>query len=193
MQTDFYLLSKISINDAKKAELKDCVSGKEGKKKTIFCAAYNDNGITFRFECEDDDIYADITEFNGNLFKQDVVEVFVSTDGDLAKYTEIEVSPLENILQLKVENRNLKGKIKTKYLQEDLIKRKVTMTKSGWDCEFFVPFSVFGSNDISRPWKFNAYRIDRAGKRRFDHYALNPTFKPKFHRPKYFIDLEFEK
>lgn len=188
-----YLLSKKQISNAQKAELKDCVSGKAGKKKTMFCAAYSDDGITFKFECEDDDIYADITEFNGDLFKQDVVEVFVSTDGNLAKYIEIEVSPLENVLQLKIENRKLKGKIKKIYLQEDLIERKVTMTENGWDCEFFVPFSLFGSNDISRPWKFNAYRIDRVRKKRFNFYALNPTFKPKFHRPKYFIDLEFEK
>jgi len=170
--------------------LKDCVNGKYHNKKAIFKATYNNEGLLFNFYCEDDDIFSTMTKFNDNLFNEDVVEIFISPDRNLKKYIEIEISPLENILQLNITN-DLKGNFKTDFILKDEIKRKVIKNADSWTAEFFVPFSLLGIvGKKGDNWLFNAYRIDRNGSK-FNFYALNPTFKPEFHHPENFIDLIF--
>jgi len=175
---------------AEQVLLKDCISGKYHNKHTTFSAAYNEEGITFNFNCEDDDIFSTMTKFNDNIFDEDVVEVFISTDGDLKKYFEIEISPLENVLQLKVKN-DLNGHFSIEYLLNDVIKRTIIKDSKGWKAEFFIPFTLLETTaKKGDKWLFNAYRIDRNGAGR-NFYALNPTFKAEYHHPKYFTELIF--
>jgi hypothetical protein len=171
--------------------LKDCITGKFHKKETIFKAKYDKAGITFYFNCEDDDIFSTMTKFNDSLYNEDVVEVFICPDGHIKNYIEIEISPLENVLQLKVSN-DLNGNFKTEYILNDEIKRKVIKNDKGWIAEFFVPFSILYAVGIKGDtWLFNAYRIDR-DKASQNFYAINPTFKPEYHHPECFIDLIFD-
>jgi len=46
------------------------------------------------FECQDSDIVATITERDGELWREDCVEVFIDANGDGMSYVEYEVSPL---------------------------------------------------------------------------------------------------
>jgi hypothetical protein len=190
-----YIIKNIKTKDSfdyiKGVNLKDCVNGRYHNKQTLFKAAYNEEGINFSFYCEDDDIFSTMTEFNDNLYEEDVVEIFISCDRKLKKYIEIEISPLENILQLKITN-DLKGHFEKEYIKEDIIIRKITKDEKGWLAEFFVPFkflSYIGKKGDK--WLFNAYRIDRSNNG-FNFYALNPTLKAEYHHPENFIDLIFD-
>jgi len=45
------------------------------------------------FECEDADVMSTITRRDGELWREDAVEVFVDADGDAMSYVELEVNP----------------------------------------------------------------------------------------------------
>lgn len=53
------------------------------------------------FSCRDDDVYADAAMLNDdNLYKADVCEVFIDGKGDQRQWIEIQVSPLNRVLDL---------------------------------------------------------------------------------------------
>src|SRR5438132_12852967 len=60
---------------------------------TTFRACYSDTHLFVAFTCRTQDINATYTKRDDPLYDQDVVEVFLSTEGDLHRYFEFEFSP----------------------------------------------------------------------------------------------------
>ena len=79
-------------------------SNDEVSYRTKVKVLYSDIGIYFFFECEDREIISTITEDNGDLWEEDVVEVFFWTDEDYPFYFEYELSPRNYELPIIVPN-----------------------------------------------------------------------------------------
>jgi hypothetical protein len=139
-------------------------------------ALHSDTGMYFLFDCEDKRLTCTMTKDFEDIFKEDVVEVFLWPDQQQNVYFEYEVSPLGVQLPLLVSND--KGTYfgwRPWHFEDDrLIKaktavsggRKKKMAKvTGWTAEFFIPFSLLkGLGNVppaaGATWRANMCRID---------------------------------
>ena len=96
-------------------------------------------GIAGARSCaEDTDVWATLTERDAPLYREEVIEVFMDPVGDLACYFEIEVNPLNAVLDL-VLRRNRSGIGRT---SPGIAKRcdRVEKQADGWTAELAIPF-----------------------------------------------------
>lgn len=138
---------------------------------------WNDSYLYVAFYCQDITLWATLTERDAQLYREDVVEVFIDADGDGVKYLQIDVNPLNAIFDLWLTKPwdeggsghsewdmndmlaavNLEGTIENNSDEDDR-----------WTCEMAFPFSamVFAAENMSYPpeagdeWKFNLYRFN---------------------------------
>jgi alpha-galactosidase len=151
------------------------------------------DALFIRFHCA----YRSITVFPDaradgwryELWDRDVAETFLQPDSsDAFKYTEFEVSPNGNWIDLAVSH----GKIEELHSG---LRRRVVMDEKGktWAAELAIPMkSLTGKFDPKSPWRANFFRIEGEKELRF-YSAWSPTRSPKpnFHVPSAFGVLEF--
>jgi hypothetical protein len=139
-------------------------------------ALYSDTGLYFLIESEDKKLTATLTEDFADLYREDVVEVFMWPDSSLPVYLEYELSPLNYELLILVPN--LQGKFlgwRPWHYEGTQRVRHATSVRggekqsgaaiSGWTAEFFIPFSVMKPLVQAPPvkgtrWRGNLYRLD---------------------------------
>ena len=157
------------------------------------------------FACEDTRIYATMTERDAELWHQEVVEVFVDPNGDQIGYVEIEVSPLNTLLDLYVLNRppqpfrgmfdwdsvGLRSAVRVDGDPHD-----PGSTDRGWQVEMAIPWGDFATAPHQPPqagdvWRVNLYRIDQFEGQE-ELYAWSPTLCETFHVPGRFGEVVFE-
>lgn len=187
---------------AEQVELLEVVSGGQPRLGTHVRAAWNDWGVYYRFECEDDYILSTMTQRDDPIYEEDVVEVFMSVDGDLTRYFEFEFSPAGVLFDAKIVNdlSDLKGasiQVDTSWdsaelassVSEDLANRRVVY-------EIAIPAADLLNGKSIQPgdeWRTNLYRIDRSPNRDEDEYtAWSPTGIVRFHIPRRFGTFVFE-
>jgi len=178
-------------------------SGAPPRQRTTMRALWDDRYLYVAFQCEDSDIWGVTTERDKDIYNQEVVEVFLDADRDGHGYVEIEVSPLNAVLDLfmlwRDDRRNGLWDWDSQGLQTAVVvdgdpTRRGTRDRS-WTVEMAVPFSelLTAPNIPPRPgdvWHANFYRIDRA--REGDEYsAWSPTFRRNYHTPSRFGRLVF--
>lgn len=167
---------------------------------------YSDSGVYFLFRCQDRKITASFSEDFLDLWKEDVVEVFLWPDEDFPVYFEYEISPLNRELVLLVPN--LKGKFfgwrpwhydgnrkvqHETWAKEGNIKSGATVEE--WRAEFFIPFALLTPLGNVPPekgiiWRANFYRGDYdLGE--WENWAWQPIEK-RFHEYQKFGYLYFE-
>lgn len=141
---------------------------KETKAKIL----YSDNGIYFLFHCQDEKITSTIKKDFGNLYEEDVVEVFFWTDEDYPFYFEYELSPFNFELPIFVPNvkGDFMGWRPWKYEGERRIKHMTSKHMENdnlvfWTAEFFIPFTLLKPMANVPPntgmvWRANMYRLD---------------------------------
>jgi hypothetical protein len=169
---------------------------------------YSRRGIYFLFECEDRRLTNTGLQDFDELFREDVVEVFLWTDQSLPIYFEYELSPLGAELPLLIPNAG--GSAMTawrpwQYTQNRRARkatqirggeRKPQAAVQGWTAEIFIPTALLGGMPNSRPrpgvkWRGNLCRID------YDtgdpvYWALSPAVGNNFHRYDSFAHFTFE-
>lgn len=187
---------------AEQVELLEVVRGGEPRLGTRVRAAWNDWGVYYRFECEDDYILSTMTQRDDPIYEQDVVEVFMSVDGDLTRYFEFEFSPTGVLFDAKIVNdlSDPKGasiQVDTAWdsaelassVSEDLANRRVVY-------EIAIPAADLLNGKSIQPgdeWRTNLYRIDRSPNGDRDEYtAWSPTGIVRFHIPRRFGTFVFE-
>ncbi len=169
---------------------------------------WSEKGLYFLVDCEDEHLHCTLTEDNANLFKEDVVEIFVQPDETQRAYIEYEISPLDYELPLMVINsgKRFHGWLPWHYEGPRRIRHAAavrggpqqSMAKiAGWSVEGFIPFALMvGLGDVPpRPgsvWRANIYRIDH------DHgspqqWQWCPDTDGNFHHYPGFGRLIFEK
>ena len=166
----------------------------EPRLATTVRASWNDAAWHLLFECEDPHPWATITERDGPLWIEEVVEVFFDPVGDLQSYFEIEVNPLNTVCDL-VLRRSPSGWRKEFAWHCGGLSTSVQRTPHGWNAELQIPFAEVTNAPVraGTVWRGNFFRIDRpkgAGTAA-DLSAWSPTFAPTFHRPGRFGVIEF--
>jgi len=143
---------------------------------TVMKTLYSETGIYFLFRCGDDRLTASLDADFSDLYNEDVVEVFLWTDGRLPVYFEYELSPLDRELALLVPN--VDGQFwgwRPWHYEDDRRTRHATAVVGGkkesgaaireWSAECFIPFALLKplANVPPGPgarWRANFYRCD---------------------------------
>ena len=80
--------------------------GSAPRQKTTFKWIWDDKYLYGAFYVEDDHIWAKMTERDAYLWHENVVEFFINADCSSKSYVEIEINPLNTILDLFVLNKH---------------------------------------------------------------------------------------
>jgi hypothetical protein len=174
---------------------------------------WDDTYLYVGYYCEDPDAWATIEKFDGPLWNEEVVEIFIDPEGKGHAYYELEVSPINNVVDLFVLNqgKEYKGRMTVwcdwnfdhlnhaVYVEGDG-KKEGTRDKY-WSVELAIPFEDIWLADNRPPhdgdmWRMNCYRIERGdSKNKNDDWyaAFNPTKRPSFHTPWEFGKFSFKK
>jgi hypothetical protein len=152
----------------------------------------DDAALCVRFECEDSDPWATMTQRDGPLWEEEVVEVFIDPVGDGTCYFEFEVNPLGTLLDL-VLRRNRSGYTKDFAWCCEGFEARVERTAAGWTAELRIPFAsiIAEAPVIGAEWRVNFTRIDRprGGERELTAWA--PTLLGTFHAVERFGVMRF--
>jgi Carbohydrate family 9 binding domain-like len=179
-------------SDLPRAELRDTVSGMSPKQSTRVQLAWDALEFRILFDAEDTAPWATLTERDAPLYQEEVVEVFLDPVGDVECYFEIEVNPLNAVLDL-VLRRSRSGYVKDFGWRCEGLRTAVTKDASGWRAELSIPFGAITSAPPSNGtrWRANFLRIDRPAGTERELSAWSPTGRANFHTPERFGFIEF--
>jgi Carbohydrate-binding family 9 len=172
--------------------LRENVCGASPRQPTTFLWAWSDTALHLRFHCIDHEPWGTITNRDGPLWEEEVVEVFVDPIGDFQSYFEFEVNPLNTVLDL-VLRKNRSGYRKDFSWDCEGLRTEVARTNNGWDTEMLIPFAalVADAPRVGAQWRVNLCRIDRTRKGERELSAWSPTLQPTFHIIERFGTLQF--
>ena len=133
------------------------------------------------FSCADPEMWTTFSNEDDPLWGEEVVEAFIDPDGDGRNYLELEVNPLNAVVDLKIfqprptfesdiewDIPGLQTAVRVHGTVNDS-----TDTDIGWDVEIAIPWAAFKeiTPEAARPpeegeqWRLNLYRIERVGGR----------------------------
>lgn len=174
------------------AILSENLSGQPAVQGTEVACAWDATALRVRFVCTDIEPWATITQRDGPLWEEEVVEVFIDPVGDAEVYFEFEVNPLGTLLDL-VLRRSRSGYKKDFAWDCEGLEATVERTAAGWNAELKIPFGSLIA-EAPRPgneWRVNFARIDRPRGRERELSAWSPTRLGTFHVPERFGVLRF--
>lgn len=184
-------------------------TGEPPRQPTTFRAVYDERALYIVFDCVDDDIWASIDEHDGDIFNEEVVEVFIDANRDSQTYFELEISPANVVLDMYILNpgpgKRFRGMrdfecegIRTAVGVDGTVAEKagVSMDDRGYVVEMALPFDQFplAPNCPPKPgdrWRCNFYRIDRPAEGKGEYSAWSPTGAINYHMPHRFGELVF--
>lgn len=168
-------------------------------------AMYSSTGIYFFFLCKDKKLTATMSADFMDLWKEDVVEVFLWPDEKIPFYFEYEISPLDFELPLLISNQDMELlRWQPFYYEENRKTRHATMVQGGekkshaaidsWTAEFFIPYKLLSPLKNVPPqkgtkWRANFYRNDYDDDRYT--WSWQPTEK-SYHEYEKFGTIVFE-
>lgn len=166
---------------------------------------YSETGIYFLFHCQDNKLTAAMDVDFLDLWKEDVVEVFLWTDAAFPVYFEYEISPLNYELPILVSNENgdlvrwqpfhYDSDRKTRHATSiEGGNKESNATVTGWTAEFFIPYKLLRPLNNIPPksgtqWRANFCRVDYDNGQSF--WSWESTSQT-FHEYKKFGILLFE-
>ena len=112
---------------------------------------WNDEGLYIAFACRDGNMWALFTEEDDPMWSEEVVEVFIDPDGDGLDYLELEVNPLNAVVDLHI------GRVHPDWVSdkdwdilglETAVQVEGTVNDStdvdrGWTVEISIPWAAF--------------------------------------------------
>ncbi|MEI6713370.1 MAG: carbohydrate-binding family 9-like protein [Verrucomicrobiota bacterium] len=169
------------------------VDGTKPEQSTSIRAGWESDRLRLLFTVEDNDPWATLTERDALLYTEEVVEVFLDTEGDGEGYFEIEVNPNNAVLDCCAR------KIRSGYRKDfrwrcEGLETAVQMVPGGWVVELAIPFASLTSRmpQSGEQWRVNFTRIDRPKGKERELSAWSPTGLAQFHVPQRFGFLRFE-
>ena len=144
------------------------------------------------FVAEDTHPWATLKARDAPLYKEEVFEVFLDTEGDGLGYFELEVNPNNAVLDGAMR-RVRSGYRKDFGWQCANLETAVRVFSGGWAAELSIPFeSVATAPPVAgERWRVNFTRIDRPHGKPRELSAWSPTGLAQFHVPSRFGVLEF--
>ncbi len=137
---------------------------------------YSEKGLYFLFECNDSILTSTMDSDFLDLWKEDVVEVFLWPDERYPVYFEYELSPMNHELVLLISNND--GELlrwqpfhyesnRTTMRNTSIIggKKESFANVNKWISEFFIPYKLLKPLNFNVPekgdrWRANFYRVD---------------------------------
>jgi hypothetical protein len=177
---------------AQRIALKEAIAGGAPAQATSFALLRDDAELRVLFDCTDSDPWATLTTRKSPLYNEEVVELFLDPAADLLAYFEIELNPLNAVLDL-VVRRTRTGLRKEFRWECEGLRTVVKRDERGWVAEMSIPFRAIAP-EPPRPgtqWRANFCRIDRPRGRDWELSAWSPTGRPRFHTPERFGIVHF--
>lgn len=176
---------------------------------------WDEEKLYILFIAADPDVWSTLTERDDHLWNEEVVELYADPDGDGENYMEIEVNPLNTIVDLLLSKPGRQGgqsyfewspQYQTAVHVEGTLNDPSDQDQY-WSMEMALPWTVFTSamldvaGDRSVPpqpgdaWRFNFYRYERfrdeIGETGIEYSAWSPVGEINFHRPDRFGRVVF--
>ena len=172
--------------------LREVITGAVPVQATSVRVACDAAEMRVLFHAEDTHIHATLTARDALLYTEEVVEIFLDSAGDGECYFEIEVNPLNAVLDL-VLRRNRSGYVKDISWNCEGLRTCVRRESAAWSAEFSIPFRSLASRPPQRgeTWRANFLRIDRPPGTTRELSAWSPTGLANFHVPGRFGAIEF--
>lgn len=179
--------------------------GSEPRLKTRFQWLWDNDYLYGAFYMEDDRLWASRTEKDDSLWKENVVEFFINADGCSKSYIEIEVNPLNTVLDLFVLNKynarrdirqlwswECKGMISAVQLEGTL--NDDSDRDEGWSLEIAIPFGQIYTAPNHPPKDGDRWFVDFCrgeGEEQPGVREVSSWSPPAFHNPLSYGILEF--
>lgn len=174
--------------------------GSASPAKTTARLLYDDKFLYVSFRAVDSNIFATMRKRDDHLWEEEVVEVFLQPDPAKKAYIELEVNPLNALVDIYLPD--IRKPLPPASWNSEKIRWaiKVDGTVDGrpgdreWTCEIAFPFedAATAAQTPPRPgdrWRMNLYRVER--KPSYALIAWSPTRKDDFHIPSMFGELVF--
>ena len=157
--------------------------------KTRLKIAYDKKNLYFLFRTEFEGVLPQkYKKKTGKVFRADCTEVFISFDGDVNSYYELDISPFNKAFVAKIENPDDEN-LGISMLEKSFIITKTQVHEQHYDTLYILPFENFTSGDIyGCDIRCNAYRVKIENKKRVSR-ALNPTYALSHHIRSSFVRL----
>jgi hypothetical protein len=174
--------SLVSPDDGVTVELVENLSAAPPRQATRVSVGRTAAYLHLRFQCEDSLPWATISRRNGPLYEEETVEFFFDPFGDLACYFEIEVNPLNTVLDLMLRRVGRGWRRDFEWNCEGL-ETSVVRSRTGWTARLAIPFAsvVATPPGPGTVWRANFFRIDRPPGTPRELSAWSPTRRDTFH------------
>ena len=197
-------LDEVAWQRAEPMEFRLTVDGGVPRFATTARMLWDERFLYIGYHCIDRDIWATMTERDDHLWEEEVVEIFIDADNDHRGYVEIEVNPLNTLLDLYILNRDNRpaksmfdwdseGMQHAVHVEGDL--RSHEGNDQFWSVEIAIPWEDFPAAPNLPPqpgdtWLMNLYRIDRF-EGEMELSTWSPTGLPNYHVPASFREVVF--
>lgn len=174
-------------------ELKNCRDASRATYPSTVEITERDGLLTFHFVAEQSHCHCPHSGYNKIHSEGDAVEVLIGSDPARRFYYEIELSPANDLMlalmEYKGDDENGQPILVINFVDDCFVTGRVTRTATGYEATMTFPKEKILSGDGEI--YFNAYRLDTDGEETDRHlFALNPTMRPKFHTPAYYLWLK---
>ncbi len=168
------------------------VDGARPKQATGVRFGWDAVSLRVLFVAEDEHPWATLREHDAPLYKEEVFEVFLDTEGDGLGYFELEVNPNNAVLD------GAMRRVRSGYRKDfrwhcEGLETAARVFPGGWAAEFSIPFASVAPVPPApgQRWRANFTRIDRPPGVPRELSAWSPTGLAQFHVPDRFGFLEF--
>jgi len=181
----------------------DFVNNRDGARSKLTTEArvlYDNDFVYFAFRAVDSNIWATMKRRDEHLWLEEVVEVFLQADPNIPNYIELEVNPLNTMLDIYL--LDTRKPLHYESWNSEKLRWAVNVDgtvdgKGGdreWTCEIALPIEDIATAPHRPPqpgdrWRMNLYRVDRLPE--VAEVAWSPTLKDDFHVLSRFGELVF--
>ena len=176
--------------------------------KTAARLLWDRDHVYFFAEMDDADLYADVTEHDGQTWENDVFELFFKPAADKPGYYEFQVSAAGTVLDMYLPRRGAGGYRRFKkdgdFHVEAKVRLRGTLNRwqdrdTGWSVEGRIPWKDFertgGRPDVGVRWTFTLcrydYSVDFEGPELSTCAPLKTNAVPNFHYHEDYAALRF--
>ena len=182
------LAARQRLVELPRLQLKDARNGGEPRLSTSVRVGLREGILLVRFDARDEGVVATLTERDGPLWTEDVVEVFLSPEDPPRLYYEFEVNPLGALFDARVESSELSRatmKVEPAWTCPGFSAR-VRRGPQFWSALLRIPLSPMAPGQIPSSWRANFYRVDRGKPDEYSAWSPTLTDPPDFHVPERF-------
>ena len=164
---------------------------------------WNSDNLYLAAEMDDGDLYADVTEHDGNTWDNDVFEVFLKPAADKPAYYELHVNAANAVFDLFLPRRGHVGRFKRhhQFHIESAVKLRGTLDAwadkdEGWTVEIRIPWSDLqptgGRPEPGADWRFALCRYDfDVAHEQPELSTIAPLSRRDFHHHEDYATLRF--